>query len=288
MIGPLQGAYIPLEKLLEKAKLEKLDLPKAQKDGRIQSLNKRGAAIPVANKFIDEFIKYVSEGDKSVLHIDATFGHITLDILQEKVSDYTVTDSDERHLAIIAKRAKRLISRENIKSLSFFHGDFPEDFKKFEDNTFNALLLNRVMHFYSPAQATKALKETLRILKPGGKVFIITITPYVNRFKSFIPQYKQRLLLKHQYPGHVKNLKYFADPEATTPKQLAQMHDKHFMFFDAEFMHTLLSESGFIIEKVSEFPLGFKSSTWELDGREFVGAIAQKPVIHTLFPSPTP
>ena len=58
MIGPLQGAYIPLEKLLEKAKLEKLDLPKAQKDGRIQSLNKRGAAIPVANKFIDVFIKY--------------------------------------------------------------------------------------------------------------------------------------------------------------------------------------------------------------------------------------
>ncbi len=287
LFGSLKADYISLEKLLEKAKKENLSLPKPQKDGRFQTLNKRGAALPVANKFIDAFIKYASEGEKNVLQIETTFGHIMLDALQNKVSSYVATDSDERHLAIIAKRANALLSKENLNSLKLFHGEFPADFSKFKSNTFDAILFNRVLHFYSPAQATRALKEAFRVLKPTGKVFIISITPYVNRFKSFIPQYKQRLLLKHQYPGHVKNLKHFINPEVTTPKQLRQLYNKSFMFFDAQFMHSFLSEMGFIVEKSIEFPLGFKSSIWELDGRELVGAIAHKPLYHPNFPMPT-
>ena len=195
---PLGATYVSLKTLLKKAKDEKLSLPKPEKDGRYQSLNKRGSAFPSATKLTKEFIAYASTGKKRVLHLDVTFGHIALSALQHEIHDYVATDSDQRHLAIMAKRAKNLLPPENIKNLKFFHGEFPADFKQFDTASFDAVLLNRVLHFLTPEQITRTLKELFRILKPGGKVFIIAITPYVKRFESFIPQYKQRLLLKYQ------------------------------------------------------------------------------------------
>ncbi len=267
-----------METALALARKEKLELPPPQKDGSYQSLNKRGSAIAQLNIITEEFTEYASKGEKRVLQLDATFGHITLKALKRGIHDFVATDSDKRHLAIIAKRLKEKPCLKENKSLKLFHGSFPDSFKDFEDNSFDAVLLNRVIHFFTPTQTTHTLKEVFRILKPGGRVFIVAITPYVKRFETFIPLYKQRLLLNQRYPGYVRNLKFFANPEVTSPKQMAQMHDKPFMFFDAQLMHRVLSESGLIVEKAIEFPLTFKSSIWGLDGRELVGAIAKKPL----------
>ena len=121
------------------------------------------------------------------------------------------------------------------------------------------------------------MKELMRVLKPGGRFYVIAITPYVKRYQSFIPLYKQRLLLKHRYPGHLKNLRAFANPEVTTPSQMNRIEDGSFLFFDAQFMYRIISENGFILQKCHEFSLNHTSDTWQLDGRELVGAIAQKP-----------
>ncbi len=282
-LPPLKAEYVSMEAALALAKKDKLELPQPQKDGSYQSFNKRGSAIAKLNIITKEFIEYASAGEKRVLQLDATFGHITLKALKRGIRDFVATDTDMRHLAIIAKRFNENPRFKGNKSLKLFHGPFPESFKDFEDNSFDAVLLNRVIHFFTPTETTHTLKEVFRILKPGGRVFIIAVTPYVKRFETFIPLYKQRLLLNRRYPGYVKNLKYFANPEVTTPKQMAQMHDKPFMFFDAQLMHRVLSESGLIVEKAVEFPLTFKSSIWSLDGRELVGAIAKKPLQRTSF-----
>jgi ubiquinone/menaquinone biosynthesis C-methylase UbiE len=282
-LSPLKAEFISMETALALAKKEKLDLPAPQKDGSYQTLNKRGSAISDLNSITKEFMEYASEGKKRVIQLDATFGLITLKALKRGIHDFIATDTDMRHLAIIAKRFMEKPYLTDNKSLKLFHGSFPDSFKEFEDNSFDAVLLNRVIHFFTPTETTHTLKEVFRILKPGGRVFIVAITPYVKRFETFIPLYKQRLLLNRRYPGYVPNLKYFANPEVTTPKQMAQMHDKPFMFFDAQLMHRALSESGLIVEKAIEFPLTFKSSIWSLDGRELVGATARKPLQRTSF-----
>lgn len=276
--------YISQEKALALAKSQKLRLPKPEKDGRYQTFNKRGAATPETNTILDDFITDVAHDKKRVLQLEGAFGHVTLRAIEAGVHDFIVTDSDPRHLAVIARRLSTILL-DNQKALKLFHGTFPRDFKSFDSNTFDTILLNRVIHFMTPQETTTTLKEVFRLLKPGGKVFIVAITPYVKRFETFIPLYKKRLLLKYDHPGYVKNLRYFANPEVTTPEQMTQMHDKPFMFFDAQSLHRTLSESGFIIEKALEFPLGFTSDTWELDGREFVGAIAKKPKRRHSFPT---
>lgn len=274
----LKADYISIDTAAALAKKENLHVPPVQKDGSYQSLNKKGAAFSQLTMITEDFIEYASQGKKRVLQLDATFGHITCKALKKGIHEFIATDSDIRHLAIVAKRLKSKKCLAHNQSLKLFHGTFPDSFKDFADDRFDAVLLNRVIHFLTPAETTHTLKEVFRILKPGGRVFIVAITPYVKRFETFIPLYKQRLLLNQRYPGYVKNLKYFANPEVTTPKQMAQMHDKPFMFFDAQLMHRVLSESGLIVEKVIEFPIAANASIWHLDGRELVGASAKKPL----------
>ena len=275
---PAQGQFLSENVLTKRAQEHKLKLPKPEKDGRYQTLNKRGAAIPKSNSFIDQFAKDIAKGQKKVLQIDATFGHQTEKSVSEDQLEYIVTDSSVDHLAIMASRLRHLVSEKSYKNLRFFLGSFPKDYAQFKENTFDAVLLNRVIHFYSPQQMTTTLKEVFRILKPGGKVYIIAVTPYVRRFESFIPLYKQRVLLKHSYPGHLKNLKIFANPEVTTPKQMSNLFQGEFMFYDAEVLYKSLTRNHFVVLRCNEFPITINSPTWKLDGRELVGAIAKKPI----------
>ena len=45
-----------------------------------------------------------------------------------------------------------------------------------------------------------------RALLPGGRVYVVAITPYVKRYKSFIPEYHKRLKQGMEYPGYVTSL----------------------------------------------------------------------------------
>ena len=287
MANPGDTTNMTMQQAQNFIKSENLQLPSADKDGTFHTLNKKGVSSPKLDQISLAFLKEIDSAEKDALEIGSAFGNVALRALLTQVKSFTASDLDKRHIALFAQQAQKH-HPQHVHKLKLLYGNFPADYQNVPDHSFDTILIAKVLHFFTPDQATKALKEVFRLLKPGGKIFIVAITPYVNRFKSFIPLYKQRLLLKHQYPGHVKNLKYFADPEATTPEQLAQMHDKSFMFFDAQFMHSFLSEMGFVVEKSLEFPLAFKSSIWELDGREFVGAIAHKPINHPLFSTPAP
>lgn len=277
-IESIKTGFIDKAILIKRAEQKKLSMPEPMKDGRVQTLNCRGAAIPFSNPFLKSFENYIKLGKKRVLHIEATFGHHVIRALDEFDGEYIASDQSIDHLTILTVRARNLLSQEQFAHLHIFYGSFPESYKEFPNEHFDAVLLNRVIHFYSPDEVRRTFKEIHRVLKPGGEVFIVAVTPYVTRFSAFIPLYKQRKLLKREYPGHLTNLKHFVNPEVTPPEQMDQLHDGEFMFFDAEVLHRILTENRFYVKKCYEFSIGFQTSTWTLDGRELVGAIARKPI----------
>ncbi len=270
--------FVDLKSLAKRAEQKKLVMPKPMKDGRIQTKNRKGGAIPSSNSLIKEFVEYCKTGHKKILHIDATYGHHTLRALTSNLKEYVATDDNLDHLSLLAIRARNLLDPNTLEPLKLFHGKFPADYSHFPDDHFDAILLNRVIHFYSPDQIKRTMKEVHRILKPGGEVYVVAITPYVKRYESFIPLYKQRKLLRHAYPGHLRNLRMFANPEVTPQQQMDLIHNGEFMFFDAEVLHRVLTENGFFVKSCHEFSIGFKSFAWSLDDRELVGAIARKPI----------
>ncbi len=138
-------------------------------------------------------------------------------------------------------------------------------------------MISRVLHFFSPYEIEKTLADCYRILKPGGRVYTIAITPYVKRFASFIPEYEKNFDNGDDYPGFVKSLASYADPSVTTKKQMENLHKGHFMFLDSRVLVKAFKKAGFEIHSAKETPLQYVSKTWQYDGRENVGVIAVKP-----------
>lgn len=250
-----------------------LVLPKPEGDGRLQTLNKKGAMSPVVDPISQKFIA-ASKGQRQVLEIGSAYGLVAMESLRLGNRDFTANDLDERHLKILARE---VAEKEPLllPYLTLAPGDFPNAVG-FDANQFDGILIARVLHFFTPEKTRKAIRETLRILKPGGHVYVLALTPYVKRFKSFIATYEKAKAAGSEFPGYVVSLKPYANPEVTTPREMGLMHDQPFMFFDVDVLRSLFEQAGFVVEECQNYPLGHESRVWQYDGREYVGLVARK------------
>lgn len=255
-------------------------LPNAESDGRTPTLNKKGATSPTFDYVTLEFLKFAKS--KRVLEIGGAYGSVMLEALRRDSSTiYHLNDLDERHLSIAAFRLQekidhREICMEGLENVRFISGDITGpswNIKK----PYDAILMARVIHFLTPTQINQALTNLYTSLKSGGRVFIIAMTPYVNRYKPFISEYERRLKTGNDYPGFVENLRPYVNKAVTTPNQINSISDGHFMFLDDVVLSKLFSKSGFKVLESKLMPLSYKSDSWTLDGRENVILIAEKP-----------
>ncbi len=248
-----------------------LSTPAPELDGRVQTLNKKGAASPGLDQATQSFLDNVK--GKKVLEVGTAYGQIILKALKNDVGSYTANDLDRRHLLLAAKNIHSTAPQSENK-VKFCAGEFPKDCR-FDEHSFDAILVARVLHFMNPDQLTKSIEEFKRILKPNGRIYIVAITPYVNRFTSFISEYEKRKASGDPFPGYVKSLRPYANLEVTNPKELANMHDAEFMFLSAEVLTRAFSQKGFKIIRSEEVALGYKSKIWQYDDRENVIFIAE-------------
>ncbi|MBP6218623.1 MAG: class I SAM-dependent methyltransferase [Oligoflexales bacterium] len=249
-----------------------LSMPTPEVDGRMQTLNKKGAASPKIDQLTQEFLKHLK--GKKALEIGAAYGQVVMEALKSGATDYIANDLDRRHLLLAAKNVHATLPKLE-KKVRFCAGEFPIACR-FDDNSFDSVLAARVLHFMNPEQLVKTTEEFKRILKPKGRVYIIAITPYVNRYVSFIEEYEKRKKSGDPFPGYVKSLRPYANPEVTNAKELANLHDSEFMFLSSTVLSEIFSQRGFKIIESKEIALGYESKIWQKDGRENVVFIAEK------------
>ena len=255
---------------------EKLTMPIPDPDGRIQTLNKKGAMSPQLDQISKKFVEDAAQPGHIVLEIGAGYGLACLEALQKGAENYTVNDMDARHLKILALNLKKL-NPDYLKNIHLMCGSFPDELNLLL-NTYDAILMARVLHFMTPDQLKWALKTAYERLKPGGKIYAVMLSPYVRGYKSFIPEFENRIRLKHPNPGYVENLLDFADKTLIPASALKNM-EKTFFFFDKFTAETYFKAAGFDIETNLEMPLAYASKIWQLDGRENIGVIAKKPLL---------
>ena len=153
--------------------------------------------------------------------------------------------------------------------------DFPQEFT-ISNPEFDAILIARVAHFFSPTKLEASINKFYEILNPSGCVYLVGITPYVNRFSSFIPEYEQSIKDKQAWPGYVTNLQLYANRNFTPDNVYANLKDKEFHFLSSALLRELFESKGFNVSYVNEFPINYDSIEWSYDGRENVGIIACK------------
>jgi SAM-dependent methyltransferase len=252
-----------------------LKMPSPDPDGRIQTMNKKGAMSPELDQISQEFVEFAAKPEMRVLEIGAGYGLACTRALELGSKDYTANDLDLRHLKLLAFNVKKA-NPDFLNNIHLLAGSFV-DLTDVKDNYYDAILIARVLHFMNPVELEIFLQKSFKILKPGGRIYAVMLSPYVRGYASFIPEFERRIKAGEENPGYVKNLLEFADT-SIIPESALKNADKPFFFFNTVTARKYFEKSGFIVEKAIEMPLAYKSKIWQLDGRENIGIVVYKPI----------
>ena len=227
-----------------------MQLPTPETDGRVQTLNKRGAASPEIDEAAQGFLEY-SKNVHKVLEIGGAYGSLMLKAFSYNPQIlYTLNDIDARHLFIAAKRledeiAKGGITKNVTRQVDFVAEDITLSNLKYLKGDYDAIFIGRVLHFFNPKQLKQSIANLHLLLKPKGRIYAIAITPYVKRYEAFIAAYEKRVLAGDKFPGYVTNLKHYVNNKVTTSNQISNILDQQFMFMDVNVMTRLFQDAGF-------------------------------------------
>lgn len=236
--------------------------PEAEPNGFIKTLNNMGYMTSVLDEYSKEFVRFSHTKSGPVLDIGAAYGLATQEALKGGAK-VIANDIDDRHLQILWNE----VTDEVRARLTLLSGDMSN--LQIESESLSAVLVCRVLHFFSGEKIEQAAQKIYDWLGQGGRVYIVAETPYLRNFQNFIPIYESRKAERCLWPGFIEDVMKFApDRGAFLPKQ---MH-----LLDSEVLRRVFERAGFRTLKCEtmarkDFPIDIQ---W--DGRESVGYIGEK------------
>ncbi|MGC8483753.1 MAG: class I SAM-dependent methyltransferase [Thermodesulfobium sp.] len=177
-----------------------LQIPLAEEDGKIPTLNQTGFMTPDQNPYNLSFIDFAATRKYPVLDIGAAYGLTTLPALY-KGAQVIANDIDPRHLLLLREQAEQ----ESRKRLFLNKRKFPNE-TEFPNNSIGAILLCRVAHFLSGEDMDQAITKMTRWLVPGGRIFVVTMSPYHHLLTELLPGYLGKAEKNIAWPGVINNM----------------------------------------------------------------------------------
>lgn len=261
-----QDFVIPAELKVLDGESQNLEIPAPASDGKIPTLNQKGYMTPESDKLSNDFIECAAAwGKKGIPSVDvgAAYGIISL-LALEKGAILIANDVEKRHLLILRKNA----SKRNLSRLFLNTRSFPEQ-TTFPANSVGAILLRRVVHFLNPVQLELAMDKVTEWLRPGGSVFIVTMSPFHYSLKGFDAIYEEKLMKGNPWPGEIFNMRsYIPDCAKDIPDYLHVM--------DTRPLIQALEKRGLVIKQTYLFGYQRPKSRGE-DVNGYCAIEAQKP-----------
>ena len=231
--------------------------------GLFRTLNSMGTMTPAPDIFSQAFIQFAPKAPGRCLDIGAAYGVATLPALARGAS-VIANDIDERHLQILSSR----VQPEYRSRLELAPGDFPDKLD-FPPGSIGAALICRVMHFFDGTRIERAAAKVFNWLAPGGRVFVVSETPFIGTARAFFPTYEARRAAGNPWPGLVENV------AAHDPKRAGSLPSL-FHLLDEQVLARVFTAAGFTVERSEYFARPDYPADIRLDGRESVGLIAVK------------
>lgn len=238
-------------------------MPEPEPNGFIKTLNGMGYMSAGLDQYSRAFADFAPKAQGKSLDIGAAYGVATLAALEAGAS-VIANDLDERHLKILWERAPAA----QRPRLTLMPGAFPDGLD-LPAGTLGAVLICRVMHFFDGPSIERAARKVHAWLAPGGKVFVVSETPYLRTALTFFPTYEARVKAGDPWPGIVENV------GAHDPKRSALL-PKRMHLLDEAVLTRVFAQAGFAVEKSGMFARPDFAPDIQLDGRESVGLIARK------------
>jgi len=236
----------------------------------IPTANKKGyVRETLVNEYGQLFLDYVKHlFSPTVLDIGAAYG-LTTSIPALTAGAFVVAnDLDTTHLDVLKSKAPAHL----LDHLTLCAGKFPQEID-FSSNNFDAIVMLQVLHFLKAEEIEQGIPLLYDWLKPGGKVFLTVISPYIGVLRDFLPVYQARKEQKISWPGQVENIKEYCNHPCTS------LNPDFIHVFEPDILEKIFLKVGFNVEKVGFYPIHPDAEPdFRNDGRECVGIIASKPL----------
>ena len=186
-------------------------------------------------------------------------------------------DIDPDNLAVVRQRfmestddpSESLTGDSN--KLVLIPGELPNELMGLPEKQFDAILICRVLHFFSGAKIEESLALLSKLLAPKGKIYIVCETPFLKNWQRFIPEFNKRVENDEEWPGEI------TEPAKYESSGRANSLPKFVHWITREVLERSLKRAGFSVEHSAYIDRSgqFPDDLLE-DGRESVGAIGMK------------
>ena len=239
-----------------------------------------GCTIPPCDPISQRFITHAAEAANNgggVLEIGAAFGGASLAAIA-KGANVFCNDIDVSNLAVVRQRFLESMSMQQSTSvtgdesnLTLIPGAFPHELFGLPAKSFDAILICRVLHFFTGKKIEESLQLLSSLLTPGGKIYVVCETPFLKNWELFIPELNKRIEQGVEWPGEIINTDEF------DRSGRASSSSRFINWITKEVLECSLLKAGFNVEyaayinRAGQFPEDLLRPE---EGKESIGAIA--------------
>lgn len=239
--------------------------PEVWLQGMIKTKNKMGIMTLENSPPSKAFIAHAQQAQKPMLDIGCAYGAVTIPAILNG-ANLIACDLDTEHLTILQKS----LPREYHHQLQTTTQAFPYDLE-FDDQSLSAVHISMVLHFMKGDDIVAGLKKCYRWLEPGGKLYIVNMTPYLGLFdwQKLSQHYLARAASGEKWPGEI-------DCQAFTPSNWDKQLPTFAHFFDIDTMRAVAEQAGFNVADLYYFCYENIPAEFKTNGKEYVGMVAVK------------
>lgn len=219
------------------------------------------------NWLIAAYLQFIKVHQGTVLDIGCGYGNLALEALAHG-NKVIANDIAVEHLIEVRRRA--MAKHLPLNTLYLNNKTFPYAMD-LADESVEAIVIYRVLHFLSPTAIEAGLSKAQRWLKPGGKLFIAALAPQNKSFSTwFLPIYNEKWSNGIKWPG------VDLPTHTALPEQAYQL-PPYLHVMDERPLRYALEKAGFKVDQVDFIDMRrYGQAKEERDGHEMIGMIAEK------------
>lgn len=265
-ICAMNANVLDISQAISDAESQNLIIPEEQAF-RISTLNQHGFMFTKFDPIVERFLQSIEKEPKqTVFEVGGAYGNVAEAALEKGIEKYYLNDCEECHLKSFARKLKENEKDYLFPSLYLIAGRCPDDVA-ITDNTYDGILVNKVLHFFTPETIDAFIRWLNKGLKPGGRVYVLTISPFYRGHTELLADYEKKKQEGFRFPG------YFPAYAKSKPAQKypTKACPTSLLFMELDTLKHLFLQHGFQIEE--EFELAIIDSDnpeWEL-GKDMVG-----------------
>ena len=171
----------------------------SQKD-RLKTVNNMGFMFLNDNPIVNTFLADIEKTKGYVADVGCAYGRISL-LALEKGAKVMAIDLEQQHLEALKQNCPIHLA----PYLETVTGHFPNTVSLPSD-TFDAILLARLLVFLKPEEIDKALFKAYQALRAGGRLYIISPSPLRKKWQALFSTYMKQKEQGLPWPGYIQNL----------------------------------------------------------------------------------